>query len=203
MTEISQEMKNIVESYAEGLGAIGTSAALIPHADIPIIAAGWVKMIHDLCQQSDLEIDSKSAAKLALAVAKSGGAMALGVKFMSSVLGWVGSIPTAGGSIIVATTINVAANYFVTKNLGHRIAGILTRDHIRGTDVFITLAAGLGVAGVVADIAASEVGEVLAEHEKIQNAEEINVTSASTDPPDTETNIASGITPSKTGPTPI
>lgn len=150
MSKITPKMDDIIMERAKFLGALGVPSVAIPHSDVPVIIGTWGNMIYELSQEANLKIDKQATLKLALAVSKSGLAMLGGIKIMSSVFSW-GGITTP-----FAAAANGVANFYFTKSLGYRVAGILSRDHIRDTDVFTTLASGLGVAGIASDIIISD-----------------------------------------------
>ena len=149
MGNVTKKMDDIILGRAKELGVVGIPSAAVSHMDIPVIIIGWADMISDLAKEAELSLDKDKSAKLALAVSKSGLTMLAGMKTVSTVLSWTGV------GLPFAAAVNGGANYYFTKNLGYRVAGILTRDHIRDTDVFSTLVGGLGVGTAIDNVVVS------------------------------------------------
>lgn len=132
--KITPKMERIINETADKLGAIGIVGGLVPHSDILIIAAAWIEMIGKLANESNLELDDHKKKKLALALAKSTGTGYLGVKTISSVASWITGPLTGGLSLAFGSAANSAANYYLTKDVGYKVANIFTQD-LKDTDI--------------------------------------------------------------------
>lgn len=160
MSKITPKMKEIIQDRAEILALAGTSAIVLPHADIPVIIYNWAQMIIELSEEANLEIDEKSGAKIALAIAKSTAVMGIGVKTMTAVFSWAG-VATFGLTTIFATATNSAANYYATQHIGHKIGNIFAEGDIKGRDIVTTLAHGLDIVDIFDAIDDSEVDDAM------------------------------------------
>lgn len=151
---IPSNIQKTITNHALGAAAVGVPGAFAAHADLGVLGGIWARMIVRIAEQTDVDIDFKSAAKIAATLGIAIGTIGTGVKAANTYFAW------SGVGTPLAILFNSSANGIATNHIGKAVASVMLKDNVSPEDI---IRAALGVLGVsAADIAIDAVNEASA-----------------------------------------
>lgn len=120
--------KGIILKNSFWAAAVGVPGAFAAHADIPILAGIWAKMIYEIAEDNNIELNEANAIKIAAAIGGAVGIAAVGVKAANTYFAYTGI-----GSLL-AIPLNATANGVGTYLIGDTSAKLINKKELTPAD---------------------------------------------------------------------